>query len=88
MEPWEGRTAEAAFDSDEALYQYVIYFNPSDYPNKYVLRQFQIEAGHVIAGAAMAIKDTIEEVRDFLPTGVVQLPVYPTDDKVISEVWM
>lgn len=68
--------------------QYVIYKNPQDYPNKFVVRVWIIGSGTVQAGPMICAVDTIEEARESLPDGVDPMPVFDNDDPVIVEVWM
>lgn len=70
------------------LTQYVIYENPADYPNKFVLRIWTINGGKTIADASVILTDTLEEARSHIPQGLFNLGRYEQDDPVIREVWM
>ena len=70
------------------MFQYVIYCNPKDYPNKFVVRKWEIFPGKVEAGGVICETNSIEEARESLPVGVVEMPVFEDDDAVIAEVWM
>lgn len=70
------------------IYQYVIYNKPKDYPNEFVVRQFEISEGRVTPKELIASAFTLEEARACIPPGLTQLPVFEQDDPVIEEVWM
>jgi hypothetical protein len=69
---------------------YVIYFNPMDYPGKFVLRvhQVRLEEELFLVGRAAQISDTLEGIRTFLPLHVTPIGRYEHDDPVILEVWI
>ena len=67
---------------------FVIYYNPQDFPGKYVVRLFDGNIPRRIA----CVKDTLEEARATIP---MDCPVpymrnerSPEDDPVIVEVWL
>ena len=68
--------------------QYAIYENPRDYPNKFVVRIWEIQAGEVVAGPVLAVKDTLDEAREALPKGLVNIGRFGNDDYSIKEVWI
>lgn len=80
--------------------QYCIYFNPSDFPNKYVLRKWFIseDLGKLMLGLNEPVPDdhqetadTLEEIRSFLPkdAGLVRIPYQPgLEDPCIWETWI
>lgn len=71
-----------------ALSMWVIYNHPSDYPNSYVVREWVIEAGHAKPCGRWFVRDTIEECRDALPPGLVNIGRQPEDEPQIMEVWV
>jgi hypothetical protein len=60
--------------------------HPSDYPDQFTARphsvRMQCHCAFVLSG------DTLDEVRDLLPTGLYQLHIQPGDDPVIAEIWL
>ena len=72
-------------------HHFAIYFNPSDFPGKYVLRRWAITEGSpfpVPDKTPMGAAFSIEELRAKVPPGLVCLRRDPTDDPVIVEVWV
>ena len=43
--------------------QWCIYNHPRDFPDKYVMRRWDIRAGQMAATDDMALADTLEEIR-------------------------
>ena len=56
--------------------------------NAFVVRKWAIYPGKVEAGGVICEANSIEEARNSLPVGVVEMPVFEDDDPVIAEVWM
>jgi hypothetical protein len=75
---------------NDALYQYVIYDHPSDYPDELVCRRIAITAGAMIWDKEpFWTGQNIEEIRLILMgRGLVCLMRDPDDDPVIVETWM
>lgn len=70
---------------------YVVYFNPSDYPGKFVVRRQTAHGatGEVIADPqALYIGDDYEDAIRALPDGLTNIGRYAQDDPVIYEVWI
>lgn len=70
--------------------QYVIFNNPIDYPDKFVVRRFLAGGGNVGAEfAAVGVVDTLEEARKLVPKEFsFKIPRLPQDEEQIEEVWM
>ena len=68
--------------------QYAIYDHPKDYPNKFVVRKWIIEAGQISAGELLGAVDTLEEARRLIPSGLYRINRFDQDDPVLSEVWL
>ncbi len=68
----------------------VVYFNPLDYPNKFVARWQRVwDDGYIEAYKELfAIGDTIDEVRKNIPDHLVRLERHPNDVKSIVETWI
>lgn len=67
---------------------YTIYFNPSDFPGKFVLRAYHIGRGTVEADDKFKLGDSANEVRQHVPKGLVNIGRNADDDPVILEVWI
>lgn len=63
---------------------YVIYDHPRDYPDEVVCRWWRPEG----AGPIVARGETVEEVREQLPEGLVNIGRFRDDDPAIAEVWI
>lgn len=80
----------------DALPMYVVCFNPSDFPNKYVVRLHLVEQGRAEPTREHFTADTLDEARSGILVFAEELeygePVMciardPKDDKVIVETW-
>jgi hypothetical protein len=68
---------------------WTIYFNPSDYPWKYVVRKFDLGgAGEARPTADMFVADSLDEARALLPLGLSCFERATDDDAVIVETWI
>lgn len=61
-----------------------VYFNPRDYPGKYVARLWDCDRPTQI----MATADTLEGIRAKIPDTMVKLDRDHRDDPVIVETWI
>lgn len=64
---------------------YVIHRNPTDHPDKWVVRQRSVPGGGRLA---CAIVDTLEEARAAIPLGLIRLTRIPGDAPDVFESWM
>jgi len=64
-----------------------IYFNPKDFPGKYVARVFDIRPGAVHATRYIMVDENLEEMRRSIPTGFSCMNRTPEDDPELLEVW-
>jgi hypothetical protein len=69
---------------------FAIYENPKDFPNKYVVRLWEInrQLGKTIATRYCVVKDTLEECRKALPPGLYRIGRESSDDPIIIESWI
>lgn len=67
-----------------SLQMYVIYKNPSDYPNKYVARLYQ----HFRPTDKCIVADTFEEIQKHIPCWMHWIERYETDNPVILGVYI
>jgi len=66
---------------------YTVYFNPSDYPGKYVVRVTTIVGARGIVGDP-GVFDSLENARECIPQSLMRMDRLPEDDPVIVEVWI
>jgi len=62
-----------------------VYKNPSDYPEKYVARLWDI---HKRPTLYVLVKDDIEDVRWNIPEIMYRLEPSPKDDPTLVETWL
>jgi len=67
---------------------YAIYKNPSDFKGKYVLRRWIIDVKPIPDKIPIAVSESIEEVREHIPSGYINIGRQPEDDVSILEVWV
>jgi hypothetical protein len=69
---------------------WTIYFNPRDFPGKYVARRHDIFRGDrgPAASSEYFVADSLGAIRDKLPMGLVCLSRSDGDDPVILETWL
>lgn len=68
--------------------QWVVYDHPRDYPNKYVLRRWDIRGGSMIPTDDLHVADSLEAIRQAVPPGLYRLGRFGEDDPCIVEVWL
>lgn len=74
--------------SDDVLTVWVIYFNPLDYPGKYVLRGQDVVPGRTepVIQSGCLVRDTLEEARaPLVRRGLYRMDRHPSDDPTIVE---
>jgi len=69
---------------------FAVYENPVDFPNKYVVRLWQInrKIGQPIATGYCVVKDTLEECRKAIPPYLYRFGRDSSDDPQIIETWI
>lgn len=70
------------------LEMFVIYNSPRDYPGKFVLRRWIIEAGISRPDDSAIIANALETVRAAVPLGMYRLERDPQDEPQIVESWI
>ena len=63
---------------------FCVYEHPTDYPDKYVARLWNVD----VPMSLITTADTLEEIREKRPVGMVTLHRYETDDPAIVETWI
>ena len=61
-----------------------VYDHPTDYPDKFIARLWYGS----VPTRIMATADTLEELRDKIPSSMVRMDRHPKDDPCIVEVWI
>lgn len=72
------------FNYPEKMPMITVFYNTADYPEKYVARLFFFEK----PTEAVAVRDTLSEIRDTIPEWMTRLERSENDDPVIVEVWL
>lgn len=68
---------------------WTVYFNPSDYPGKYIARRSEVRGNGPTMTADIIVTDTLRAIRQALHNrGLICLSRDPEDDAVIVEVWL
>jgi hypothetical protein len=67
---------------------WVIYGNPRDFPDLFVLRRHVVINGEVYIDRDCQTALTLKEIRKFLPSGLYNVGRLSCDDPVIKEVWV
>lgn len=68
---------------------WVVYFSPSDFPGKYVLRTQVVLSDGTIAFSSLARSaDSLAEIRAHIPRGLCRLERHPKDAPAIIECWL
>jgi len=71
------------------LVMYVVYENPADYPDKWVVRDWKITTGvQAPEFEPRAVVESLKEARATIPEGAVNLGRRLLDDLCIYEVWV
>jgi hypothetical protein len=68
---------------------YVIYRNPSDHPDRFVVRRWVITSNSMLTEEVpVAVTTTIDEARTVVPPGAIRVPREETDDPAVYETWV
>lgn len=71
--------------NEETFNVLVLYHNPTDYPNKYVLRWHR---GETPDKEPVCVVNLYKEVLPYIPNGLVKLLPSVDDDDCILETWI
>lgn len=83
----EGKLGALYEDRTPVLEQWVIYWNPADYPDQYVVRRWEIGRGWMRPTNDVQAFDMLGEARMAVPDGKICLGPTAGDDPTIVEVW-
>lgn len=72
------------------LAMWTVYDHPTDYPDKFVARLFEVDRNGARVTPSILVADDIETIRDILQfeLHLVKLMRSPEDDPVIVETWL
>jgi hypothetical protein len=74
---------------DSLLPVYTVYFNPADFPGKYVVRRFLVHPNDPRPDPSpMHVGNTLDDARDAIPPGLYCFSAAQEDDSSIIESWM
>lgn len=83
------KTTRFGFGMADSLDIYVVYKDPSDYPDKFVVRRQSVVNGDLlIAEKPEIVCDTLEEARKAIPRFLFRLDRHPGDVLSIVESWL
>jgi hypothetical protein len=75
--------------TDDFLAVYTVYFNPTDFPGRYVVRRFLVHPNDPRPDPSpMHVGDTLDSARDAIPPGLIRFSAGDEDDMSIIESWM
>jgi len=67
---------------------YTIYFDPEDFPGKYVVRGWTSYLEHSEPDKECEVVDSLEKAREKIPAGMVWQARYPSDPRPVVEAWV
>lgn len=67
---------------------WVVYERPSDYPEAYVARRWDIVDGCDMATQEVLVAATLEALREMLPEQLHRIARFAEDEPQIVEVWL
>jgi len=86
----EGRDTTNDFVTryERGVRTYAIYFDPEDFPGKYVVRAWTSYANHSEPDKECEVEDSLEKAREKIPAGMVWQARHPRDPRPIVEAWV
>lgn len=72
----------------DKVQMYTVYVNPKDYPNKFVMRIFDIDMAGVHASDKIFVEDDYEQLLKHKPAHTIRSPRASNNDTCIVEVWI
>lgn len=74
--------------SNRVFTVWVVYYDPLDFPGKFVVRQqHALPNGAVAYDFKPCVRDTLEEARACIPEGLFWMPRAEQDVRAIVETW-
>jgi len=75
-------------ENNNKLEIWTIYDRPADYPDKFVIRKFDIVGQMIMPTEEINLADTVDEAREFIPEGLGLIPRSPEDHINVVESWI
>jgi hypothetical protein len=73
----------------KVLQMWTVYHSPEGSPGQYVARKWEINATcYFQVNGHHHTASTLEEIREFMPAGLIRIPRQAEDDPVIIETWL
>lgn len=79
---------QKGLDVKSVLDIYVVYENPTDCPNKFVLRKWAITPNEVHPEETVVVEDTLEALRKHIPGNMARIERNILDEPQIIEIWL
>lgn len=74
---------------EDRLPMVAVYFNPSDYPGRFIARRFWVAGGVITAEMdPIAVGQSLAAVQECIPPGMTRLSPLPGDENTIVETWL
>ena len=74
---------------DDKLLNWIIYWNPRDFPGCWVTRRWTIDKEGMTPDLVVAyVGNSLDGARSVIPPDAILMPSFPDDDPAIAEVWM
>jgi hypothetical protein len=71
------------------LETFTVYFDPTDYPKKWIVRRFVIgKSGPIPDAEPLIVCDLLEDVRSVIPVGLICFSRNEHDEPQIVETWL
>lgn len=68
---------------------YTVYYDPLDYPGRYVVRRWNVTAGAPRPEKTpLYVGDSLERARSLIPLGLICFTADDGDDPAVLESWM
>lgn len=86
----EGRDTTNSFVTryERGVRTYTIYFDPEDFPGKYVVRGWTSYMNHSDGDKECEVVGSLEEAREKIPAGMVWQARHPSDARAVVEAWV
>lgn len=88
MEDGRNTTSDFSTRYERGVRGYTIYFDPLDFPGKYVVRGWTAHMDWTEQDKECELATSLEEAREKVPKGFVWIARHPSDDAKIVECWV
>ena len=70
------------------LNMWVVYERPTDHPDHFVVRRWEVDNWRSTATADFSLADDLDGARAKVPPGLACIARHPSDEPQIVEVWL